>query len=316
MKNLLVIRLINKTRAKAKVTVGFCVRNSEQTVKEAINRIINQTYPSELMEIIVVDGNSKDKTLSIVTDILSKTDIQTKIYSDEGIGLGYARQMVVDYAEGKYIVFVDGDVELLNDFVQEQVDFMEQDSKIGVAVGKYMFREANLIATLQNLNCYLLCDQLANKDETISHGINYGTSIYRAKALRQVGGFDKKIKGAGEDADIMARIKAKGWGLSINKKAIYYHKPRDNFGAFWLEQKWFGYGDHYFRHKHSNIPFILWRRIPIITFAGNLKIAVEAYKSVHQKKSFLMPLLFSLGTISWWLGFAKSNLDGYGHEAN
>ena len=37
-----------------------------------------------------------------------------------------------------------------------------------------------------------------------------GANICRIEALRQVGGFEKNIKGAAEDVDIMARIRKKG----------------------------------------------------------------------------------------------------------
>ena len=300
------IRLLNKTRAKTKVTVGLCVKNSGKTVKGAINSVINQTYPSELVEIIVVDGGSKDETLSVVTDMASNTNTRVEIHFDEGRGLGAARQMVVDNANGNYVIFVDGDVELVNDFVQKQVDFMEKNPRVGIAVGKYLYKEGTLIASLQNLHHY------------ITEFLGNDATIYRTKALRQVGGFDINIKGACEDLDMMAKLRVRGWELSINKKAKFYHSPRETWRAFWIEQKWFGYGGHYFvhKHKHMNTPFPLWYKVPSVTFVATLKVAVKAYRLLHKKESFLMPLLFSLGTISWWLGFAKSNLDGYGHEAN
>lgn len=53
---------------ETKVTVGLCVKNSEKTVKDTVDSIIKQKYLPNLMEIIVVDGDSKDRTLSIVTE--------------------------------------------------------------------------------------------------------------------------------------------------------------------------------------------------------------------------------------------------------
>jgi len=301
-----VIRLTKKAKTKITVTVGLCIKNSEKTVKKAVESIINQKYPTELMEIIVVDGGSKDRTMSIVTRMISKIDIPTKVYFDEGKGLGAARQIVVDNANGKYILFVDGDVEVPNDFVQRQVDFMEKNSRVGIAVGKYMYKEGTLIATLQNLYSYMT--EFVGNDAT----------IYRAEALRQVSGFDENIKGAFEDLDIMARLRVRGWELHINEKAKFYHNPRENWGALWIEQEWSGYGGHYFRHKHrdSITPFTLWQKVPLITFVGTLKLAIKAYKSLHQSKSFLMPFLFSFRTVPWWFGFARSHINGYGHETS
>lgn len=65
---------------KAKVTIGFCVKNCEATVKEAIDSIICQDYPHKLMEVIVVDGYSNDGTIKIVKEASCDSDIKTRIF--------------------------------------------------------------------------------------------------------------------------------------------------------------------------------------------------------------------------------------------
>lgn len=300
------IRMTTQSRPKTKITIGLCVKNSEKTVKEAINSIINQRYPKELMEIIVVDGGSEDNTLSIVTDMISNADMQARICSDDGKGLGYARQMVVDHADGRYIIFVDGDVELLDDFVEKQVEFMEHNPKVGVTVGRYTYKEGRaraLISTLWNLSHHVTFKGFLGNDAT----------IYRCEAIRQVGGFDKNIKGACEDVDLIARIRAKGWIFRVSEKARFYHNSRDNLTDFWVEQNWFGYGKHYFAHKNKD-RLTFWRNFPLAYFFFGLKTALRAYEFSREKKSFLLPLFFVFQKMGWWIGFIQSHLDGYGHE--
>jgi len=84
---------------KPKVTIGFCVKNCEDTVKEALVSVVNQDYPHELIEIIVVDGKSNDRTMQIVKEILSSSDIKAKLFLEDK-GLGFARQIVLDNATG------------------------------------------------------------------------------------------------------------------------------------------------------------------------------------------------------------------------
>ena len=55
-------------------------------------------------------------------------------------GLGVARQIVVDKACGKYIVWVDDDVTLPKDFVRKQVGYMEQNPHVGIAGARYIFK--------------------------------------------------------------------------------------------------------------------------------------------------------------------------------
>lgn len=282
-----------------KVTIGLCVKNNEKTVREAIDSIVNQDFPSEYMEIIIVDGGSQDRTMSIIADSVSKADAQVKMYSDEGKGLGVARQKVVDKAKGEYIVWIDGDVMVPKDFVRKQVDYMEQKPWVGVAPGKIEYTEGTFVATIQNL---FQC--------TLKQMIGTDATIYRVESIRQVGGFDRNIKGADEDTDIILRIKAKGWSICINQKAKWYHHCRDTLRDLWDEHFWTGYGDHYICHKHKAFKLIR-HQIPFLYFVVGLQHSLRAYELAHQKKAFLIPFLCFFKGIGWSFGFAKAHIDHY-----
>jgi glycosyltransferase involved in cell wall biosynthesis len=282
-----------------RIAFGVCVKNNERTIKTAIDSILNQKYPRELMQLIIVDGCSTDRTLPMIENMTSEIDMSVEIFSDQGKGLGAARQMVVDNAKGDYIIFVDGDVELQEDFVQEQADFMEKNPKTAAAVGRYMFKEGNLLSTVW-------C--LANH---ISSFLGNDATIYRSEVLRQVGGFDKKMRGT-EDKDVILRIRKKGWAFSVNEKAEFYHNCRESFKEFWREQAWFGSGNHYLDHKHGRLR-PLWHSLPAGSFRYGLELAVKSYRFTNRKISFLIPPLMVLGNIAWWGGFVEAHLNGYGH---
>ena len=59
----------------------------------------------------------------------SETNVSVEIFSDKGKGLGAARQIIVDNAQGDYVIFADGDTELSDDFVKEQINYMEKNPK-------------------------------------------------------------------------------------------------------------------------------------------------------------------------------------------
>ncbi|MEM2129213.1 MAG: glycosyltransferase [Candidatus Bathyarchaeia archaeon] len=312
---------------KVLVTIGLCVKNSEGLIEQSIESIINQDYPLNLIQLIVVDGSSKDKILSIIRRIISKTNLKLEIYYDEGKGLGTARQLVFNNAKGNYIIFVDADMRLFRDFVRNHVKFMEEHPDLGAAFGRPMLQEGTLVATVLDLAAY-----------TVGGGVGAGSSICRIEALRQVGGFDLKIRGAAEDRDLFARIRLHGWNVSINESAKYFHRHRESLGSFWVEQSWFGYGDHYFNHKHSSISDIgskhatgglgksltselflcsvgtVWHKLPVGEFVWGLKLASKAYKLTSKHTSFLILPLLILGNLGWWRGFAKAHRDGYGHK--
>jgi glycosyltransferase involved in cell wall biosynthesis len=282
-----------------KITIGICVKNSEKTIRKTLLSIVCQSYPHNLLEIIVVDGGSRDRTLSIIRNV--EMDIPLKLFSDEGRGLGIARQIVVNNAIGEYIIFVDSDAELLFDFVQKQVEFLENNPKIGIAFGRYLFREEETgIATLQNLF------------NGIVDWVGNDATVYRMKSLGETNGFDRRIKGAGEDLDIIIRFRKKGWLVRMNPEAGFYHSPRKNWRELWMEQQWFGYGFHLLTHKHR-WEFPIWRKLPILTLISTFLIIIKSYRQFQQKRVFLIPLLFFLMKIPWWIGFTRSHIDDYGH---
>jgi glycosyltransferase involved in cell wall biosynthesis len=294
------------TEMSVMVTLGLCVKNSEKTISDSINSIINQTYPPEFVQLVIVDGCSADNTVKILMDCTARTDARVDFYSDSGNGLGFARQIVVTNSVGKYLIFADGDVTLSSNFFTEQVKFMEGNPGVGVAYAKPTSRPYSRGTLVSNITA------LFNYADECSRGST--ATIFRTEAVLQVGGFDISIKGAAEDIDLIARIQANGWSVSVNDKARFSHKFRESIGEFWREQTWFGYGSHYFNHKNKDAT-PEWRNLPFGYFIFTLRIAFKAYRLTLRKISFLIPLQMTLGNISWWFGFINAHFDGYGHNS-
>lgn len=288
---------------KIVVTLGLCVKNNSRTIRQSIECIIRQKYPGELIQLVVVDGSSKDDTLSIIGSALSKTNITVEYYSDEGKGLGIARQLVFNNAKGKYVIFVDGDVRLFRDCVRNHVKFMEENPGVNVAFGIPIFHKGTLIATICSLYLHVEGSRkklLCGNDAT----------VYRSKVLPQIGGFDPNFKGALEDQDLMRRIRAKGWLISVNEKARYFHDHRADIRSLWLEQNWIGYGAYYFHHKYCNTRTV-WTKVPIVQFFYGMTTISKAYELTHRKIAFLIPSWLALINAYWWFGFIKGYMDRY-----
>ncbi|MCJ7630855.1 glycosyltransferase [Candidatus Bathyarchaeota archaeon] len=287
-----------------RVTVGLCVKNNETTVAEAVDSIINQYYPQESMEIIVVDGNSHDKTLFIINEKIQKTHIEYKILS-ERMGLGFARQMVVDNALGEYIIWVDGDIILAKDYIRRQVDFMDDHLDVGVVVGTYgLSPEDNLVATLENIGYFV--NSLSSKEGPTTKLLGTEASCQRTKAIREAGGFDINIRGANEDMDLSYRIRSRGWLLYENKP-IFYEKQRGTWKDLWKQHFWYGYGLHYILHKKSRGNLIQDKSVDRVI------ISSAAYRVTHKKIVFLLPINFIFKKAALIMGFISAHFNGYGH---
>jgi len=288
---------------RPKVTVGICVRNNSSTIRETIESILAQNYPHEFMELVIVDGYSEDRTMSIVKECLKDANIKTEFFF-ENKGLGYARQMVVDNAEGQYIVWVDGDNTLPKNHVQNQVEFMEQNPKVGIGKARYeFFWEGSLVAFLENIP-FIVYD---SKDGPLDLKLpGTGGAIYRVKAIHEIGGFDEGLKGTGEDQDAAYRIKVAGWHIK-RTPAYFYEKRVKSWHGLWRKYFWYGYGDYYLYRKNRDI-FSLSRMSPIAGFVAGVLYIKDAYKLTHSKSIFLLPLHYAFKLAGWCCGFAKAQL--------
>ena len=292
---------------KPKVTVGVCVRNCEDFIKEAVDSIIDQDFPHELMEIIFLDDGSKDNTLSIIQNYASRINIKTKVFYGMWKGLGEARNSVVNNAEGDYIIWVDGDMVLSRDFVRKQVEFMEYNPSVGIAKGRYGLNSGpNIVSTLEIYSRG--ADKMIDFNKDKSRSLGTGACIYRLEAIRQAGGFDKNIKGYGEDWDAECRVRAAGWKLQTSEAQWRdYERLGLSYGELWRRYVRRGNDLYYFSRKNKGL-LKLHRMLPPAGLLSGLRYSLILYKTIHKKLVFLLPFHHMFKTTAWCWGFTKAKL--------
>jgi glycosyltransferase involved in cell wall biosynthesis len=295
------------------VTVGLCVRNAESIVKKAVDSLCNQTFPAGKTELIVVDGNSKDQTVKIIKNNLKQDFASVKIFS-ESSGLGFARQMVVEKASGKYIVWLDADMTLSKEYLQNQVQFMETHLEVGIAGGKYNVHIGyGLAADLENI-VYAVDSVYGQRGNASKFGYLPGAegAIYRVAAVRQVGGFDLQIKGAAEDTEMAYRVRAKGWELTMTKE-MFTESTRSSWQSLWSQYVWYGRGGHFIFHKDPNALNLL-QMSPLAGFLAGILRSPGAYLLTHNTSFFLLPIHYTYKRLAWFFGFCDAHINGYGHK--
>lgn len=98
-----------------KVSVIVPIYKVEPYLKRAVDSILHQTYHN--LEIILVDDGSPDQCGRICDDYAKEDNRITVIHKENG-GLSDARNAGLDAAHGEYIVFVDSDDFIAEDYVE------------------------------------------------------------------------------------------------------------------------------------------------------------------------------------------------------
>src|SRR5262249_44181092 len=76
--------------------------------------------------------------------------------------------------------------------------------------------------------------------DTLAEHIPGCNMAFRARCLREVGGFDVRFRAAGDDVDLCWRLIERGWTISFNAGAVVWHHRRNSILSFLRQQR--GYG--------------------------------------------------------------------------
>jgi len=108
------------------VSVIIPTYNYAQFISNAIESVLNSSFPVNDIEIIVIDDGSTDDTAQKV-----------KVYEDkvmyiaqENLGKAWATKVGIDHAQGRYIFNLDADDLFLPNKIQEVVDIFDKDRDI------------------------------------------------------------------------------------------------------------------------------------------------------------------------------------------
>jgi glycosyltransferase involved in cell wall biosynthesis len=114
------------------ITVCF---NSEKTIKRTIESVINQNYSD--IEYIIVDGDSKDSTLSIIESYNMYID---KIISEKDLGMYYALNKGIENTSGDIIGIIHSDdIFFDNQVISNVVDVFNYNNKTDIVWGDIVF---------------------------------------------------------------------------------------------------------------------------------------------------------------------------------
>ncbi len=213
------------------VSVVIPTLNVAKTVKRAIEAILEQNYPKNKMELIVVDGGSIDGTLEIIQKYPVKLIQQKKKYpGDSG-----ARNMGAKIANGDIIATTDGDDEVDKNWLLNLVKGYDEPD-VGAVVGSSLAVSDKENWHERVISEIRICQQKSDKVENIydrkgflKTDIDVGPNqSFRNDVFNKIGGYDMGLS-SGMDLDIIWRVEKAKLKVKFAHKAIVFKKSRTNF---------------------------------------------------------------------------------------
>jgi len=209
------------------------VHNNLEVTKKCVNSIMQTTQNTshtKQYEVIIIDNGSELETQKYLKNITNINDNFKLITNENNEIYSKVNNQSAKLAKGKYLIFLNNDVELLGNWFEHLFFQFNSDKNIGIQGIKLLYpnnkiQHAGVVWGNVGLDfplhyhIYLTLD----KNETcvnITRGYQFVTGAFlsiTSELFNQINGFDEKYIFGHEDLDLCLKVR------QIGKKVIYNH---------------------------------------------------------------------------------------------
>jgi len=216
------------------VSIIMPVYNVEKYISQAIDSVLNQTFPD--FELLIIDDQSPDKSIELCR---SYDDPRIRIIQQKSLGLAGARNTGINQAKGQYIAFLDADDYWAPEKLELHAQHLHNNPGIGISFSPSVFIDDN--GKLLGIKQSPKLKNITLEDIFCRNPIGNGSSpVIRKSVLDDISYFrpshkvlrhwyfDETLKQS-EDIDCWLRIATQTeWEFEGIKQALTYYRVNDN----------------------------------------------------------------------------------------
>ena len=238
------------------ISVIIPVHNAKDTLTLCLTSLAELDYPSDQLEILVVDNNSRDDSRAIIGQF-------PVTCLEESIQTSYAaRNKGVRAARGEILAFTDADCIVEKGWLKTLVKGFE-DSTVGCCAGEILpYEPSSLVEVYQARQGRLSQKVTLNKD--FLPFPQTANAAYRREVFDQIGMFNFKLISGG-DTDFAWRMQLQtDFKIRYYPEAVVYHKHRTSVKGLFKQCARYSIGKedlHRLYPEYEVRP--LWREIQI-----------------------------------------------------
>lgn len=264
------------------VSIVIPTYNNQDIIEGLLISIKNQSYPN--IETIVVDDGSKDRTV----DVAKKHT--NKVYARKHTERSAQRNFGAKKSKGKFLLFLDSDMELTKNVMSDCVNKIEKNDNIGGIIIPERSTATNFWERVK-----------AFERSFYNENGDYDTDaarFFRREAFDKVQGYDETITGP-EDWDLPESIKKMGYEIGRVKSVIVHHERIQGLFSLLKKKYYYGLKSHIYLKK-QNIPILSQKTVFFLrpVFYRNWKKLIA-----NPVLSIGMLIMFTLELLSGGLGF-------------
>lgn len=227
---------LKKSGFTTKVSIIVTARNEESKIEACLRDILAQDYPEDLIELLVMDDHSTDKTADVAESIQDKRLKVTRLYDDKVL-VAYKKRAITEaikMSTGSLIITTDADCRMGKLWLASIVNEYEQGDFKFISGPVAYFDESNFFQKLQTAEFFYLigigASCLGNKIPGNCNGANIA---YEKAVFNEVGGY-KGIDdiASGDDELLLHKI------MAIYPNQITFLKSKDALVQTAAKETW------------------------------------------------------------------------------
>lgn len=263
---------------KLRISVLMAIYNCADTIEEALDSLIAQTYQG--FKVILCDDCSTDKTYEVAEKYLQKyPDKFILIKNEKNMKLPYSLNRCLEYADTEYVARMDGDDISKPERFQKEIEFLDANPDYALVSCPMEYFDENGVFMIGK----------ASPNPSKENFINgtphcHAPVMIRTDAIKSVGGYTvEKWTQRGQDVHLWAKLYSNGYKGYNLYEPLY--SMRDDVKAFKRRS---------FKHAFYNIRRVydIYRmmHIPYIYLMLESKAFIVAlspkwlYDLVHKRK--------------------------------
>ncbi|MFC1511133.1 glycosyltransferase [Candidatus Margulisiibacteriota bacterium] len=288
------------------ISVVVLTYNEEKNIKDCLESVLKQEQADGNWEILVVDGNSNDKTLEIIKN-LQKISDRIRLVANDKKQIAAGRNLGIRASRYPFIAFTDADCVVPKDWLKklaaeyQRLSLVDQ-SIAGVGGGNVPFDNGSRFG--QALGVYL--DSFLGSFNSVQ-GRNFTevkkvaslaclNVLYKKNSLIECDSFDEKLGNIGEDADLNLRLRKKGYNLFFIPNLAVAHKLRPTLSGWLRNMALYGQGRAIVSCKHKDY-FRLFFVLPFLFVLGMLMLPLGFLHPIFFISLLYFPAIFLYASI-------------------
>jgi len=293
------------TSGKPELSIIIISYNTAEITKNCLESVVKSIENKINYEIILVDNASSDKTISLLTDYGLRITNLKLIKNDKNLGFAKANNQGVKVAKGKYILFLNSDIVVLEDAIAKLLDFFKtKENTIHFLGGKLLNKNLSpqpscgpfytlpvvFGALFLRGDYWGLTRSSPNKVKEVDW-VSGACILTKKEHFDKIGGFDEKIFMYMDEIDLLYRAKKQEFKVYFYPESRFIHLASASSGGktYPILQVYKGflyfYKTHYSRLEIFLLKILLKLKALIALSIGKLSnnnYLIETYEKAYR----------------------------------